>query len=249
MSKKLFYLSLSRFFVTVVSSLVQNSFLMLQESVILKISKDTILRLSQYKNVTVKLKSLGFVKVFSDNLADALGISSSLVRKDFSIFDIKGNKRGGYSVDELIVKLDTILGKDKAQNVIIIGCGRIGSAMLNYYRYPKDGITVTAGFDISPDVTSTNDTKIPIYDMAELEGFIKSNKIKIAIMCVPENNATSVMENLMKYGIKGILNFTPILLKNNTDCFISNINIKSEIENIFYFVHFANQEKIENNLE
>jgi redox-sensing transcriptional repressor len=222
---------------------------MLQEVVILKISKDTILRLSQYKNVIVKLKSLGFVKVFSDNLADALGISSSLVRKDFAIFDIKGNKRGGYSVDELIVKLDTILGKDKPQDVIIIGCGRIGSALLNYYRYPKDGIAVKAGFDISPDIITTSDATIPIYEILELEHFIKENNIKIAIICVPENNATSVMENLIKYGIKGILNFTPLQLKNNNDCFISNINIKSEIENIFYFVHFANQEKIEDDLQ
>jgi len=211
------------------------------------ISKDTILRLSQYKNITVKLKSLGFVKVFSDNLADALGISSSLVRKDFSMFDIKGNKRGGYSVDELIDKLDTILGKDKIQNVIIIGCGRIGSALVNYYRYPKDGITVKAGFDVSPaDVTSLNDTKIPIYDMSELENFIKDNNIKIAIICVSENSATSVTETLIKFGIEGILNFTPVLLKKNNNCFISNINIKSEIENIFYFVHFANLEKSEN---
>ena len=213
------------------------------------ISKDTILRLSQYKNITVKLKSLGFVKVFSDNLADALGISSSLVRKDFSMFDIKGNKRGGYSVDELICKLDTILGKDKAQNIIIVGCGRIGSALLNYYRYPRDEITVIAGFDISPDATSLNDTKIPIYDMSELESFIKDNNIQIAIICVSENSATSVTETLIKFGIEGILNFTPVLLKNNNDCLISNINIKSEIENIFYFVHFANQEEIEKTLE
>jgi redox-sensing transcriptional repressor len=221
---------------------------MLQRVFIMKISKDTILRLSQYKNVTVKLKSLGFLKVFSDNLADALGISSSLVRKDFAMFDIKGNKRGGYSVDELIDKLNTILGKkDNIQSVIIIGCGRIGSALLNYYKYPKDGITVKAGFDISPDVKSLNDTNIPIYDISELESFIKDNNVKVAIICVSENSATSVTENLIEFGIEGILNFTPVLLKNSNKCCISNINIKSEIENIFYFVHFANQEKIENN--
>ena len=211
----------------------------------MQISKEIILRLSQYKNVIVKLKSLGFVKVFSDNLADALGISSSLVRKDFAMFEIKGNKRGGYSVNELIVKLDKILGKDQAQNVIIIGCGRIGSALINYYRYPRDGITVSAGFDVSSDIT-TNDSQIPIYEMSRLEEFIRENNIKIAIMCVSENSATSVMESLIAYGIEGILNFTPIQLKNNNGCFVSNINIKSEIENIFYFVHFANQEKIEN---
>ena len=73
------------------------------------VNKNCIIRLSKYKNALAKLKALGFVKVFSDNLADAAGVASSLVRKDFSIFGITGNKKGGYLIDELIENISDIL--------------------------------------------------------------------------------------------------------------------------------------------
>ena len=76
-------------------------------------SRSRILRLSRYKNASLRLKSLNFVKVFSDNLADATGVTASQVRKDFSIFGISGNRRGGYQIDELLTQLNKVLGKDK----------------------------------------------------------------------------------------------------------------------------------------
>ncbi|MFH1878101.1 MAG: winged-helix domain-containing protein, partial [Candidatus Omnitrophota bacterium] len=76
-------------------------------------SKSTIIRLSRYKNAVSRFKKLGFVKVFSDNIADAVGVAPSQVRKDFSMFGISGKKRGGYVIDELLSNFNSILGKDK----------------------------------------------------------------------------------------------------------------------------------------
>ena len=64
-----------------------------------------------------KMKALGFVRVFSENLADAVGVSPSLVRKDFSMFNLTGNKRGGYQLETLVEKLNVILGKDRKQKI------------------------------------------------------------------------------------------------------------------------------------
>jgi redox-sensing transcriptional repressor len=80
-------------------------------------NRKCILRLSRYRNALRRLKSLGFVKVFSGNLADAAGVTSSQVRKDFSLFGITGNRRGGYHVDELIDRIGHILGKNEVQKV------------------------------------------------------------------------------------------------------------------------------------
>ncbi len=73
--------------------------------------KKLIIRLSQYKNALERLKSLGFVKVFSDNISDSVGVTPSQVRKDFSIFGIPGNKKGGYLINDLVEELRKILGK------------------------------------------------------------------------------------------------------------------------------------------
>ena len=81
-------------------------------------NKKSILRLSKYKKALTRLHSMGFKKVFSDNLADAIGVTPSQVRKDFSIFDLSGHKKGGYLIDDLIHKINKILGKEEVEKVI-----------------------------------------------------------------------------------------------------------------------------------
>jgi redox-sensing transcriptional repressor len=142
------------------------------------VNKNCIIRLSKYKNALAKLKALGFVKVFSDNLADAAGVASSLVRKDFSIFGITGNKKGGYSVEELIEKLNDILGKSDIQKVVIAGAGNIGSALMKYAGFEKEGLKVSAVFDSDPAKTDEK-ALVPVLPIESIKDYIKQNKIKM----------------------------------------------------------------------
>ena len=207
-------------------------------------NKEIILRLSKYKRLLQKLKALGLERVFSNNLGDALGVTPALVRKDFSFLKITGNKRGGYSIDELIHEIDDILGKNHPLDIIVVGCGKIGTALMQYNGLARDGITVAAGFDINPErVNYSGD--IPILPMEEIENFIKEKKIKVGVITVPESAATAVYEIMNKAGIKGFLNFSPLDLKctrgldgeEKSDCMINNINLAAELENLFYYVN------------
>jgi redox-sensing transcriptional repressor len=201
-------------------------------------SQDSVQRLSKYRNVLYKLKGLGFVRVFSDNLGDALEISPALVRKDFSQFNLTGNKRGGYQIDGLLEKLNRLLGKDKPHKIVIIGCGKIGQALMNYHGFAREGIRVVAGFDVDPAVINPT-AKVPIYDTRELKAFAKREGIKIAILAVPDGAATHVLDLVHACDIKGVLNFAPLQLKGSEKCSIRNINIGMEIENLFYFLRFS----------
>src|SRR5512136_90353 len=89
-------------------------------------NRSCIIRLSRYKNALNRLKALNFVRVFSDNLADAAGVTAAQVRKDFSLFGITGNRRGGYRVDELIEQINKVLGKDRIHNFVLVGIGNLG---------------------------------------------------------------------------------------------------------------------------
>lgn len=204
---------------------------------------EIVKRLSQYKSVLIKLKTLGFVKVFSDNLGDAIGISSSQVRRDFSVFGLTGNKRGGYRIDELIEQLAHILGKDGVQKVVIVGCGKIGRALMNYTGFTREGIQVMAGFDINMERV-TQEGLVPIYHIAEMGDYVHREGIPVAIMTVPENAASQIMETLVNAGIRGILNFAPVTLKSVSDrCVVHNINIALEIEKLFSLMFFAEKQK------
>lgn len=199
-------------------------------------AKNCVIRLSRYKSALNRLKTLGFVKVFSDNLADAVGATSSQVRKDFSIFGISGSKRGGYKIDELIEKISNILGKNEVQKVIIAGAGNIGTALMKYKGFEKEGMKIVAGFEM--DASKVNrEIDIPVLPIEELKGFVLDNSIKIGIMAVPDIAAPGVLDIMLEAGIKGILNFAPIRLKVPEDCVINNVNIESELENVIYYVN------------
>lgn len=207
-------------------------------------NRKCIIRLSRYKNALKRLKALGFVKVFSGNLADAAGVTSSQVRKDFSLFGITGNRRGGYKVDELITKIREILGKNELQKVVIIGVGHIGNALLRYKGFEAGGIKIIAAFDIDP-AKYTKNTEVPVFPLDDFNDFVKEHQVKIGILSVPDVAAHHVSEIMISAGIKGILNFAPIQLRAADDVVINNINLEVELENLIYFVNAQGKDELQ----
>ena len=207
------------------------------------VQKELIQRLVRYKNILLKFKSMGLSKAFSDNLGYAAGVSSSLVRKDFSLAHLAvGNKRGGYPIDVLLQRLDALLGTQALQRIVIVGCGKIGTALLNYKGFANENIEVVAGFDNNPARINPAATPIPILPVSQLAAFVKEQDIQVAVLAVPENAAAGILDQLAAAGVQGVLNFSPVQLKAGSALFIQNINIAFEIENLFYYVRF-NQRK------
>ena len=206
-------------------------------------NKNCILRLSRYKNSLYRFKSLGFFKIFSDYLADAVGVTSAQVRKDFSLFGISGNKRGGYQIDALLEKLNDILGKNELQKVIMAGAGNLGSALIKYKNFEKEGIKIVAAFDIDPAKHNVK-MPVPVYPLDDLEHYTRENNIKIGIISVPDIAAQHTFDIMVKAGVKGVLNFAPIQLKSPDDCIVNNVNLELELENLIYFVNAMQKSKM-----
>jgi redox-sensing transcriptional repressor len=204
-----------------------------------------VLRLARYLRVLQKLKAVGIVNVFSNNLGDAVAVTPAMVRKDFSILGISGNKRGGYNIDVLIEELRRVLGKTDSQRAILIGSGRIGGALLEYKEFVKDGIEIAAAFDSNPAKLNP-DGRVPVLPMEELADFVSRNEIHIGILAVPESAALPVFDLMVKAGIRGFLNFTTVELKCTGrcqyeecphQCIVQNVNISLELESLFYLVN------------
>ena len=203
--------------------------------------KNHVIRLSRYRHALIRLKALNFIKVFSDNLADAIGVSAAQVRKDFSVFGISGNKRGGYEVDDLIKKLNAILNKDKIHKFIEVGAGNLGKALIRYPGFTKSGIKIVAAFELDA-AKYDREAEIPVLPMEELHSFVKNNNIKYGIISAPDHAAQQVLVRMLAAGIKGVLNFAPVFLKGPEGCIVNNINLELEIENMIYFVNIAEKE-------
>ncbi|MDC7221701.1 MAG: redox-sensing transcriptional repressor Rex [Spirochaetales bacterium] len=204
--------------------------------------KDLMLRLMKYKRVLLQFKSLGLDRVYSNNLGDALEISAALVRKDFSHFKIEGNRRGGYSINKVLGRLNRLLGDSGLQEIVIVGCGNLGKALLNH-DYIREGFRITAGFDINPSQPELNN--IPLYPLEILKPYVLEHHIQVGIISVPASAAMQTAEMMVNYGIKGILNFSPLQLKSREECRIHNVNIGLEIENLFFMVNQAEKKSNE----
>lgn len=198
-------------------------------------------RLLQYRTCLEHLDELGFERVYSHTLGAESGVSPEQVRKDFSKFCIKGNRRGGYEIRKLMATLDKTFGKHKVQQTVLVGMGNLGRALSGYRGFMRKKIEIVAAFDIDPAKIGKK-YSIPVYDMQELEGFLKQNRVWVAILAVPESKAQEVCDTLVQSGIAGIMNFSPIILKVPEEVMVNNINLSNELEGLVY--HVLNKETI-----
>ncbi len=221
-----------------------------------KLNKNMVLRMVKYLRVLRKLKTLGIINVFSNNLGDALGVTPAMVRKDFSTLQISGNKRGGYNIDELMICLEDVLRKKDNKRVVLAGCGKIGLALIDYSGFTREGMEIIAGFDISEEKIDRT-ANVPVMHIDEMSDFIDQHNIKIGIISVPDSSANEVFEIMLNAGIKGILNFTPVALKcegkcgkDNApiNCTVQSVNIGLELENLFYLINLRDGMMVQNDL-
>jgi redox-sensing transcriptional repressor len=196
--------------------------------------KANIKRLLLYRLCLLKFREMGFQRVFSYNLGVEARVTPEQIRKDFSHFGITGNKKGGYEIDNLIESLDNIFKNNQHQWVILVGMGNIGQALSHYIcGFTQRKQYIIAGFDIDPSKIKKG-FNIPVYAMPKLREFINKNKIKIAILAVPAISAQEVCNQLIECGVKGIMNFAPIVLQAPHDVIINNINLCDELESVIY---------------
>ncbi len=198
--------------------------------------KNSLKRIFLYRACLVRLKRMGVDKVFSYTLANETGVTSDQVRKDFSEFGIKGNKRGGYEIDELLANMEDIFHRNKDNNIVLVGMGNLGQALSKYSKFVQRNMNIVATFDIDPFKQKMR-SDLPVYSMARLNEIIDRFKVMVAIIAVPEVSAQEVADALVRAGIKGIVNFAPVLLKVPADVIVNNVNLSDELESVIYYVH------------
>lgn len=200
------------------------------------IPKKAIYRLSIYHRCLQKLSANGQDTVSSTTLAKAAGVTPSQLRRDLGYFGQFGTRGLGYPVDGLITTIREALGREHLQPVILVGAGNLGSALLRYQGFQKEGFEVVAAFDAKPDEARARALAIPVHDVSDLESFVIAHDVKLAILCVPIGTAQEVVNRLVACGIQGILNFSPIMLEVPSEVTVNNVDLALELEHLGYFI-------------
>ena len=200
------------------------------------IPKKVIYRLTTYHRCLQRLVDNGIETVSSDTLAKAAGVNSSQLRKDIAYLGQWGTRGLGYPVEKLITALRDALRQEKLQPVILVGAGNLGSALLRYQGFQKEGFEVVAAFDADPAAARARGVSVLLFLEDEMENFLAENQVRLAILCVPAEYAQGMANRLVRAGVQGILNFSPAFLEVPKEIVVNSVDLASELENLSYFI-------------
>jgi redox-sensing transcriptional repressor len=201
-----------------------------------KIPDIIIGRLPIYLRALQHLADKGIQTTSSQELGGIIGISAAQIRKDISQFGEFGKQGTGYSIQFLIERLREILKLNRVWDVVIVGMGDMGHALARYNGYTNRGFQITMAFDNDPEKVGENAGGLEILSTNVMAEKIKQNKIKIAILATPASVAQEVTDQLVKAGIKSILNYAPISLNVPGDVHAQYIDPVVHMQRMTYYL-------------
>jgi redox-sensing transcriptional repressor len=178
-----------------------------------QIPEVVVSRLPTYLRALALLKSEGVEFISSQGLGARLHMTPAQIRKDLSFFGRFGRQGRGYSVSRLHGELQQILGLDKTWLVALVGVGRLGWTILDYNGFTPEVFKTVAAFETDPNLIGKKVSGVLIEDIANLETALKEKKVDIAIVAVPSSDAQTVIDKLVKSGIRAVLNYAPICVR------------------------------------
>jgi len=199
-----------------------------------KIAESTVRRLSLYLRFLEEFEEQGASTVSSEALASRGGTTSAQVRKDLSFFGSFGKRGLGYQVGELKRRLHEILGLGKRYRVIVVGAGKIGSALVQYGGFRSRGFDLVAIYDNDPKKVGREWNGLTVRDGASLEKDLREQPADIAAVVTPAEAAQAVASRLVACGITAILNFAPVQLQVPDHVTVKTVNLVLELEALSY---------------
>lgn len=173
----------------------------------------TVKRFPSYLRILKQNQRAGMGHISATVLAEELGLKPIQVRKDISCTGIEGKPKVGFEIDELIDSITHVLGWDNTADALIVGTGNLGTAIAEYEGFDAYGLRIVAAFDKDPAKIGTKIGALTVLPMDQINQYIKTHRVSIAVITVPAHAAQAVADLLVKCGIRGIWNFAPKDLK------------------------------------
>ncbi len=201
-----------------------------------EISQAVISRLPRYFRYLGELKDQGIERISSQELSDIMKVTASQIRQDFNNFGGFGQQGYGYNVEYLYDEIGKILGLGREHTLIIIGAGHLGQALSGYNNFFNRGFIFKGAFDLNPDLHGKKIRNIEIRPIEEIEQFVRDNKIEIAVLAIPKDQAVPMAEKLVNCGIKAIWNFAHADLDVPENVQVENVHLSDSLMKLSYSI-------------
>ena len=195
-----------------------------------------VLRLPLYVRALTQLQREGTEVVSSQQLGVRLRMTPAQIRKDLSYFGRFGKQGRGYNIHFLLAELEDILGLTRQWNACLIGVGRLGRAIINYTGFAPEGFAIVAAFDSNDSRVGTDVGELKVRPMSELSDTLSDAEVSIGIVAVPAPQAQSVIDLLVRYGVRGILNYAPVAPYVPEGIVMRNIDPVLSLQSMTYYL-------------
>ena len=199
------------------------------------VSASVIKRLPRYYRFLGELKKNGIVRISSGELSKRMGFTASQIRQDLNCFGGFGQQGYGYNVEQLYKEIGNILGVGNKRKTILIGAGHLGKAIATHMAFEQRGFNLIGVFDKNEALAGQLIRNIPIRHIDGLYNFCKDNSPVVAVLCIPSENAKSVIDELVPLGIKGFWNFSHYdIASDYPDVAIENVHLSDSLMTLSY---------------
>lgn len=194
-----------------------------------KVPKATLQRYPVYLKALRKLKINGIDRIMSKDLGEYVSIEPTTIRRDFSFLGNLGKQGYGYNVDDLIKVFSDELGVNFDEKIILVGCGNLGKALLNYNHWNHVVGEIVCAFDLYPDQIQA---PIPVYNIKDIKEKMPEG-CRIAILCFSQNVQETV-NLLIDNGIEGIVSFSMDHFQVPQGVYVRQVDVVSSIQELVF---------------
>ncbi len=201
----------------------------------------SVARLTIYLRELNALIAEGTDRVSSEELADAAGVNSPMLRKDLSYLGSYGTRGVGYDVQYLNRQISVALGLTLDWRVAIIGAGNLGRALAGYSGFVSRGFEIVALFDADQLVVGSEVGYLRVSAVDELEAVLARTRTNMAVLSVPAAVAQALCDRLVAAGISSILSFAPVVLQVPPHVQLRKVDMSTELQILAYHAQRAQE--------
>lgn len=200
------------------------------------VSMSVIKRLPRYYRFLGELKKNGITRISSRELSQRMGFTASQIRQDLNCFGGFGQQGYGYNVEQLQKEIGTILGTDNGFKTILIGCGNLGRAIASHMTFEDRGFELVGLFDKNAE--NMQDIKIKglsVYPIEDLEVYCREVEPRVAVLCIPSESTSEIVEKLVSIGITNFWNFSHYdIASNYPNVTVESVHLNDSLMTLSY---------------
>lgn len=202
----------------------------------LDLPKPAVGRMSLYFRELQRLLDSEVTSINSQELGQMVDVSPAVVRRDLSTLGTIGRRGVGYDIAVLMERIGMVLGSTVQWNVVLVGVGSLGDALLRYRGFERLGFRLSAAFDNDPAKIGTEISGIGVIDATQIEAVLAKQPAELAILAVPVKHAGELAARLVACKVSGILNFAPTTLRLPGNVAVANVDLASELQRLAFIV-------------